>query len=78
MKSISEGRWLLVYVDYDSMESWGHERCVVRAELDATNESDAVAEGLNRWSVRLAAGTYTSVGGEVFPNTPRVIYEVSL
>jgi len=76
---MNRGKWYLAYVEFDGLEN--HVSDALRREkvpLNATNEDGAAEEARKLWEQKLAKGTYKGWDHNVYPNSPRVVYEFSL
>lgn len=74
---MTEGKWFLVYDDYDAMESWGHEHMPgCHLPLEASDVDSARAEAIERWASLVAKGR--THWGVFYPRAPRLAYEEPL
>ena len=75
------GTWYLVIQGYDLAtrdDAEALRRGLVKIELRARTQAQAIAEAEQRWQAALADGTYHSPDGTLYPRSPRVVFALEL
>lgn len=73
---IPEGHWFFSYITFDRMENDHRARSEERRKLKATSEGDALHEAQLLWAEQLERGTRRERDKKIYPQCPRVFYEV--